>query len=105
MSDTPNPSAPATPSAQPEQASSDVMKFPMEFPLKFMGRNVDGFADTVVEIVGRHAPDFDPARLEKRLSRDDSYLALTATFTAQSREQLDNLYRELSGHPMVSVVL
>lgn len=96
----PHPQAPGS-----QVGHDDPMKFPMEFPLKIMGRNVDGFKDKAIEIVRRHAPDFDPARMEERLSRGDTYLSLTATFTAQSREQLDALYRELSSHPLVSVVL
>ncbi|MDO5056105.1 MAG: DUF493 domain-containing protein [Lautropia sp.] len=95
-----NTASPKMPAGNP-----DVMQFPMEFPLKVMGRNDPGFLETVSEIIKRHAPDFDPARIEKRLSRDDTYLSMTATFSAQSREQLDALYRELSGHPKVSVVL
>jgi hypothetical protein len=40
-----------------------------------------------------------------RPSTKGNYLSLTITVTATSREQLDNLYRELSGHPMVKYVL
>jgi putative lipoic acid-binding regulatory protein len=55
--------------------------------------------------VRRHAPDFDPATLELRASRGGNYLSVTATIRATSREQLDALYRELSRHPLVKVVL
>lgn len=79
--------------------------FPTEFPIKVMGRRVDEFAQTVVAIVCEHAPDFDPATVEIRASREGNYLSLTATINATSREQLDNLYRALSGHPLVKVVL
>lgn len=83
----------------------DPMQFPMDFPVKVMGRRVDAFADTVVSVVRTHAPDFDPATLEMRPSRNGNYLAVTATIRAESRTQLDALYRELSSHPLVSVVL
>lgn len=79
------------------------MQFPMAFPVKVMGRRVDSFADAVVEVVSRHAPDFDPATLEMRPSRHGRYLSVTATIRAESREQLDDLYRELSGHPLVKM--
>lgn len=69
-----------------------------------MGRRADNFAQTIVEVVQRYAPDFDAATLEMRASREGNYLSVTATINATSREQLDNLYRELSSHPMVAMV-
>lgn len=79
--------------------------FPTAFPIKVMGRRVDEFAQTIVAIIRTHAPDFDPASVELRSSREGNYLSLTATINATSREQLDDLYRALSGHPLVKVVL
>lgn len=79
--------------------------FPTPFPIKVMGRRVDNFAQAIVEVVQAHAPDFDPATLELRTSRAGNYLSLTATINATSREQLDNLYRALTSHPLVKVVL
>lgn len=81
------------------------LQFPTDFPIKIMGRRVDGFADAIAEVVRRHAPGFDPATLQMRPSREGTWLGLTATIRATSREQLDGLYRELSAHPMVKVVL
>ncbi len=80
-------------------------EFPTDFPIKIMGRRDDAFAQTVVAIVLEHAPDFDPATLEMRSSKDGNYLSLTATVHAVSREQLDALYRALTSHPMVKIVL
>jgi putative lipoic acid-binding regulatory protein len=82
-----------------------LMQFPMDFPIKIMGVRVDTFADEVAAVLRRHAPDFDPATLEMRASRRGTYLGLTATIRAVSREQLDALYRDLSSHPLVKVVL
>jgi uncharacterized protein len=73
--------------------------------MKVMGRREDGFAQLVADIVMRHAPDFDPATIEMRSSKQGRYLSLTVTLNAKSREQLDALYKELSGHPMVIMVL
>jgi len=80
-------------------------EFPTDFPIKIMGRRDDAFAQTMVAIVLEHAPDFDPSTLEMRSSKDGNYLSLTATVRAVSREQLDALYRALSRHAMVKVVL
>jgi len=89
----------------PESSRTELLQFPTDFPLKVMGLRVDGFAEEIVAVVHRHAPDFDAASLEMRPSRQGTYLGLTATIRATSREQLDALYRELTGHPWVKVVL
>jgi len=83
----------------------DLLTFPCEFPIKIMGPAEPGFADTIGALVHEHCPDFDPATLVQRPSRAGNYLGLTATIQALSREQLDTLYRALSTHPMVRVVL
>lgn len=70
-----------------------------------MGRKEVGFAQTVADIVRKHAPDFDPATVEMRPSRQGTYLSVTCVVRATSREQLDALYRELCDHPSVVMVL
>lgn len=84
---------------------TQVLQFPSDFPIKIMGPRVDGFAQAIAEVVQRHAPDFDPATLELRASSGGNYVSVTATVRATSREQLDDLYRALTGHPLVRVVL
>lgn len=85
--------------------STSLLVYPTDFPIKVMGKAVDGFADAMVAVVREHAPDFDPATLEMRSSKDGNYLSVTATIRATSREQLDNLYRALTSHPLVKIVL
>ena len=82
-----------------------LLEFPCAFPLKVMGLSSDALAQTVLEIVRRHAPGFDGAQMEMRASSGGTYVSLTCTITATSKAQLDALYRELSGHPLVKVVL
>jgi hypothetical protein len=82
-----------------------LLEFPCDFPLKVMGTRTNDFARTVVGIVQRHAPDFLPETVEMRVSSGGKYLSVTCTVRAESRAQLDDLYRELSGHPAVKVVL
>ena len=88
-----------------EQSAESLLKFPTAFPIKVMGRTQDGFAQAIVSVVQKHAPDFDPATMEMRASSAAKYLSLTCTVHATSRDQLDNLYRELTSHPMVAMVL
>ena len=70
-----------------------------------MGRKERGFAQTMTDIVLRHAPDFDVASVEMRPSRQGKYLSVTCVIRATSREQLDALYQELCDHPAVVMVL
>jgi len=81
------------------------LQFPTAFPIKVMGLTRDGFAQAIVTVVRRHAPEFDPSTVEMRTSSRGKYLSLTCTITATSRAQLDDLYRELTAHPMVVMVL
>ena len=82
-----------------------LITYPSAFPIKVMGANVDGFVHAVTEIARRFDPGFDAATVELRPSRGSRWLGVTVTVTATSREQLDELYRTLSTHPMVKVVL
>jgi uncharacterized protein len=87
------------------QPSDSLIEYPSDFPIKIMGAMHDTFAQTMVDVVVRHDPTFHAGKMEMRPSSKGTYLSLTVTVRAVSREQLDNLYRELSSHPMVKVVL
>jgi hypothetical protein len=89
---------PVVPDASP-------LAFPCDFPIKVMGRKQPGFAQAVTDIVLKHAPDFDPATVGMRPSRQGRYLSVTCVVRATSREQLDALYQELCDHPGVVMVL
>ena len=86
----------------PEQS---LIEYPSSFPIKVMGLNVDGFVHAMVSVARQFDPGFDAATVELRPSKADKYLGVTLTVTATSREQLDELYRTLSTHPMVKLVL
>ncbi len=90
--------------AAPDAVNSPLV-FPTDFPIKVMGRATEDFAQQVVSVVRAHSPDFDPATLEIRTSKEGNWLSLTATIRATSRAQLDALYRDLTAHPEVKVVL
>jgi hypothetical protein len=94
-----------TPDTPNPPATDSLLVFPCAFPIKAMGRATDDFAQTVVAVVQRHAPDFDPAGVEMRASPAGNYLSVTCTIMATSRRQLDDLYRDLSSHPAVAMVL
>ncbi len=85
--------------------NESLIEYPSDFPIKIMGAMQDSFAQTMVEVVQKHDPEFHAGKMQMRPSSKGNYLALTVTVRATSREQLDNLYRELSSHAMVKVVL
>jgi len=82
-----------------------LIEYPSRFPIKVMGLNADGFVHAIVQIARHFDPGFDAATVELRPSKGEKYLGVTVTITATSREQLDELYRTLSTHPMVKMVL
>lgn len=93
----------ATPEPAPRQES--LIDYPSLFPIKVMGEKVDGLVAAITAVARQFDPVFDATTIELRESKGGKYLGVTITVTATSREQLDELYRTLSTHPMVKVVL
>ena len=85
--------------------ADSLIEYPCDFPIKIMGAMQDAFAQTMVDVVSSYDAEFHAGKLEMRPSTKGNYLSLTVTVRATSREQLDNLYRTLSSHPMVKMVL
>ena len=97
-------------SIHPPQSAIDprkesLIEYPSLFPIKVMGPKVDGFVNAITSVARQFDPGFDASTVELRDSAKGNYLGITITVTATSREQLDDLYRALTAHPMVKVVL
>ena len=86
-------------------ANKSLIDYPCDFPIKVMGPNEPGFVDAMVFLARQFDPDWQEASLERRESKGGKYLGLTLTLHVLSREQLDEVYRTLSSHPLVKVVL
>lgn len=97
------PPSSAAPGSNPR--TDTLIEYPCQFPIKIMGAKTDGFVHAVTTIAHAFDPVFDASTIELRESKGGNYLGITITITATSREQLDELYRTLSTHPMVKVVL
>lgn len=82
-----------------------LFEFPCDFPLKVMGRRTDDFRSLVLGIVQKHTGPIAPASIVERPSKDGNYLSLTITLRAESKAQLDTLYRELTSCERVLVAL
>jgi len=98
-------SATSQPPFSTHAQTDSLIEYPCDFPVKVMGLRVDGFAEAMCQVAQQFDPDFNPTTLEIRPSKAGNYLSVTLTIRATSREQLDNLYRALTGHPMVKVAL
>jgi putative lipoic acid-binding regulatory protein len=87
------------------KTKTDLFKFPCVFPVKAIGKDADGFTEIVTEIIRRHVPELQADAVTTRASAGGKYISVTATFVAQSREQLDGMYIELSSHKKILFVL
>jgi putative lipoic acid-binding regulatory protein len=88
-----------------DSGKESLIEYPSRFPIKVMGPKVDGFVNAITTVARQFDPAFDASTVELRDSSKGNYLGITITVTATSREQLDSLYRALTSHPMVKVVL
>jgi putative lipoic acid-binding regulatory protein len=86
-------------------ATDSLIEYPCDFPIKVMGLNREGFSQAMCFVARQFDPQWQETSLEMRESKAGKYLGLTLTIRVNNREQLDELYRTLSTHPMVKVVL
>jgi len=86
-------------------SEESLLEYPCDLPIKIFGRNVDGFRATVVGIVSSHFEQPAADDIRERLSRNNGYTSLTITIRAQTREQVDALYRDLSDSDDIMMVL
>jgi len=82
-----------------------LLEFPCQFPIKVIGVNHANFENEVVMIIRQHIPNLGEAAVQSKPSRTGKYLAVTVTFTASSKTQIDQLYRALNAHPDVKMML
>ncbi len=82
-----------------------IMEFPCEFPIKIMGEDNPEFRQTVRELVEKHTGPLPDSAIQTALSRNERFVSLTITVNAQSREQLDSIYQDLTDHDDVKMAL
>ena len=82
-----------------------LLEFPCDFPIKMMGRDTPEFRATVRELVEKHTGPLDDDAIQSSLSRNGRFVSVTITVAAESREQLDNIYREVTAHDDVLMAL
>ena len=82
-----------------------LLEFPCRFAIKAMGKTSPQLDITIIEIVRRHSPNLAEGAVSTRPSKGGNYTAVTVVIEAHSRQQLDAIYRDLSSHPHVLMVL
>ena len=82
-----------------------LMEFPCQFSLKAMGLATDDFDALVVSLVREYIDDIKEGAIHSKPSANGKYVSITVTFTAESREQLDNIYRSVTAHERVLMAL
>jgi len=87
------------------QSRTTLLEFPCRFPIKAFGRAEPDFDALVVGLVRQHVQDIRESEVTTRVSREAKWCSVTVTVNASSKEQLDAIYRALSAHEKVVMVL
>ena len=82
-----------------------MIEFPCDFPIKIIFTNQPGVADEIIAIIHRHHPKLRSTSIKQKMSEKNNYSSITATVKATSQKKLDALYRELTQHPSIKMVL
>ena len=80
-----------------------LLQFPCSYPLKVLGQNTNAFHAMVSAIIEKYVAEGTEITYLTRASSGDKYLSITATFIAQSQEQLSAIYEELNQHELVLI--
>ena len=86
-------------------ADESLFEFPCEFPIKMMGPDTPRFHAVARALVESHTGPLDDGRIRHASSRNGRFISITVTVTAQSRLQLDEIYRDLSASEDILMVL
>lgn len=89
----------------PNQENESLLKFPCDFTIKVFGLANDEFETTVLSIINKHVSNMSDRTFQTRPSDKGKYVAMTITVHIDSKEQLDQIYRELSSSPHVIMAL
>ena len=87
------------------ETDESLLNFPCEFPVKAMGKAEDDFDSLVVGLIRKHSPDFPEGAVKSRYSKGGRFISVTVTIEAQSREQLDNIYMDLTAEKRILMAL
>ena len=83
-----------------------LIEFPCQFPIKAMGTNAPDLIPEITAIIAANCNTFNPeADIACKESVKGNYISVTATITATSQQQLDNIYSALNKHELIKFTL
>lgn len=82
-----------------------LLEFPCDFPVKLMGRDTAEFHATARRLVEKHTGPLADDEIHTALSKNGRFVSITVTVNATSKQQLDNIYREITAHDDVLMAL
>ena len=88
-----------------EKPEDSIIEYPCDFPIKAMGLASDPIEDIFINIVRKHMPHMESFNIKRQLSSNNSYISVTIETRAHNREQLDNIYLDLSAHEKIMMTL
>jgi putative lipoic acid-binding regulatory protein len=94
-----------TPPSDTPPPEESLLKFPCEFTIKVFGAMAPDYEQTIIDLIRPLAPNISSGAIQSRTSENGKYLSLSITLYVESREQLDNIYRALTGSPKVLMAL
>ena len=86
-------------------AEESAIEFPCEFPIKMMGRDTPEFHATTRVLIENHVGPIADEAIQLNVSSKGNFVSVTVTITATSQQQLDAIYRDVSGHDDVLLAL
>lgn len=86
-------------------SDESVIEFPCAFPIKMMGRDTPEFRVTARQLIENHVGPVADESVQINLSGKGNFVSVTVTVTATSQQQLDDIYRDVSGHDDVLMAL
>jgi hypothetical protein len=86
-------------------SEESVIEFPCEFPIKMMGRDTPEFRVTARMLIENHVGPIAEEAVQINVSGKGNFVSVTVTVTATSQQQLDDIYRDVSGHADVLMAL
>ena len=87
------------------QPEGELLKFPVAYPIKVVGRRSDGLRATIDAIVREHVPDLTDEQITERASTQQHFIAITYTINAQSKEQVIALANALKSNKDVIMLI
>ncbi len=88
-----------------DDSAESLIKFPCHFPIKIIGDAHQDFINQISALIMTHLKEFDTKSIEAKFSKEGKFISLTCNIYVTSKHQLDEIYKDLSAHPMTKFVL